>query len=793
MRLTRCPTVENHFYDGDEFFQCPYCNGETQSKVRRKANRTPVAQDMADFHPVQSADRNGDVTVGMDDVDQDATIGMYDDDDIGQTVGMFDDDSSASAEVDDIPVTVDMEEYEDGSQIDVPSSQEQVQEAVRSERITSLPTSDGRQRCINCFEEYYIGTEQCPYCGYKAGDKPKELYHMFQGLLLNHRYIIGEVLGFGGFGITYKAWDQKLDTVVAIKEYYPSGIVNRIPGTQDVVIYAQKRRREFEVGKERFLNEARNMAKFNSEKNIVNVFEFFEENNTAYIVMEFLKGCTLSQHLHEKGVVDTDYGIKVTNAVCNALSKLHGEGIIHRDISPDNIFLCSDGGIKLIDFGAARFANDENKKMTIILKPGFAPPEQYEKVNKQGPWTDIYALGATLYYIITGTKPEESTNRKISDKLPYPHEINPSIPDNLSHAIMKAMAIDIHLRYKNTKEFYDAINKNKKVLRVDEERKKRKRRRAVGIVAASAILVGGISVSAFRWNKNKNEETLPDSSILIWYCKSGDEASDEAEEKSYNAIIEDFNTSFPNVKITLQGFEEEEYISKLKGSEAQPNMYEYIGEDSTGKDLSLKSVFDSDFAGQCSLLKEAKDYFGNEKFLPLGFSAPLFFVNNTYAETHPDSIVKITDIEASDSDDRFGYLADNERFSEMLDIPSEKIRNDAGELFYNEQVVYYGTYTDNYFEVASKMPARYDIIYLGTKKINCKYENIWCANDKNKNENKAALKLLEFMLNENAQDELHIQNVSGSLPINDAVITVYTDVYKQLGKINDIKNNFVFK
>ena len=390
-------------------------------------------------------------------------------------------------------------------------------------------------RCVNCFEQY-DGNEICPHCGYKQGTPPQEIYHLFPGTVLADRYIIGMVLGFGGFGITYKAWDNKLDTVVAIKEFYLTGVVNRIPGTKEVLVYAKKRQNEFYNGKDRFLDEARNMAKFNSEPNIVNVYEFFEENNTAYIVMEFLDGIPLSRHLEFcEGIIDIKSGLQVTEAIANALIKIHSKGIIHRDVSPDNIFLCGNNTIKLIDFGAARFSADEERLMSIILKPGFAPPEQYEQINKQGPWTDVYALGATLYYIITGVKPEESTNRKIKDVLPYPHEINDEIPEYLSNAIMKAMAIDIHMRFQNAQEFLKGIRNEKKVLPVAVEKRRRKNKRIAGVVAALAVVGAGISIAAFNWEKEKSEETLPDSTIQMWYCKSGDKDLDEAEEAKSKA------------------------------------------------------------------------------------------------------------------------------------------------------------------------------------------------------------------------------------------------------------------
>ena len=146
------------------------------------------------------------------------------------------------------------------------------------------------KRCNGCFEIYDENFEICPECGYFDGAEPREPNHLCVGTVLTERYIVGNVLGFGGFGITYKAWDSKLDSVVAIKEYYPSGIVNRPPGTKNLLLFSGHRKREFEHGLLRFVEEARNMTNFNTHRNIVNVYEYFEENNTAYIVMEFLDG-----------------------------------------------------------------------------------------------------------------------------------------------------------------------------------------------------------------------------------------------------------------------------------------------------------------------------------------------------------------------------------------------------------------------------------------------------------------------------------------------------------------------
>ena len=643
-------------------------------------------------------------------------------------------------------------------------------------------------RCTSCFEEYDETLEACPHCGYVKGTPPEELSQLFPGTELAGRYIVGKAVGFGGFGITYKAWDKKLDVVVAVKEYYPSGIVNRTPGTKEVVIYAKKRQKEYDYGKERFLDEARNMAKFSSEPNIINVFEYFEENNTAYIAMEFLNGISLSTYLHtNEEKIDSDQGLDIARSIGSALCKIHEKGIIHRDVSPDNIFLCFGGGIKLIDFGAARFSQDESKLMTIILKPGFAPPEQYEKINEQGPWTDVYALGATLYYVLTGVKPEESTNRKINDTLPYPHTLEPSIPENLSNCIMKAMAIDLKLRFPNVEEFLKALESEKPIVTVEKEKKGKKTKRLIGIGIAAAVLAAGITIGTMSWEKERSEETLPTVTIGMWYCKSGDAAKDAGEEASYKAMIADFNSSFPNVTIELKGFEASEYAAALKSADKLPAIYEYEGERSSGEALSLESVFNSENAGKCSQLKKVSDCFGDQLLLSLGFSIPVVYENTTLASLEGE----ITSLDQLTS--KGSVVADNEKAGSLFAGAEKFISNKAQQDFFDGKAAFCISTTDSYGKAAEALPARLKMLRTAGDSVVCKYKDLWAANDIGKSENKAALRLLEFMLNNNAQDALHIRNSSGDMPINDDVLSVYTTVYDDFEGMFENKDQYKFE
>lgn len=288
---------------------------------------------------------------------------------------------------------------------------------------------------------------------------PLESYQLIPGTMLAGRYLIGTALGAGGFGITYRAYDTLLSASVAIKEYYPGGLVSRYPGHTEISVYSGDRSQQFSYGKDKFMEEARSLAKFSSHANIVNVLDFMEENGTAYIVMEFLEGVTLKEVLkNNKKPMELEEAFTIILPIIDALKTLHSQGLIHRDVSPDNIFLKKDGGVKLIDFGAARFSLGEKEStLSIILKPGYAPPEQYRSKSRQGPFSDVYAMGGCLYRMLTGVAPEESLGRVLDDAQKKAYEINPKVSKNISDILDKAMSVSIDGRYQTMAEFESAI------------------------------------------------------------------------------------------------------------------------------------------------------------------------------------------------------------------------------------------------------------------------------------------------------------------------------------------------
>jgi len=585
----------------------------------------------------------------------------------------------------------------------------------------------------------------------------KEPYQLYPGTVLNDRYIIGQVLGLGGFGITYMAWDKTLDSVMAIKEYYPSGLVNRVPGTTNVILFSGNRRREYNHGLMRFLDEARSMARFSSHRYIINVFEYFEENNTAYIAMEYLEGTTLGFFL-KNNKMDMERCIEIIEDVCEALKDVHEIGIVHRDVSPDNIFLCNNKRIKLIDFGAARFGSGEEMQRTIILKPGFAPPEQYEKVNVQGPWTDIYALGATFYYMVTGEKPEESTNRKVSDTLLPPHEINPDIPEYISNTIMQAMAINRHIRFAKITDFEKALNQEKKVLPVEKQIKRRKHRRLTGLAAALLVVIVSSIALYVGIERQRGEETLPETTISIAFSVIGDNDFDTAREVAFSSIVDSFRDGFPTVTVEIRSYPQAEFETAILAN--PPTLFESTGFDELENAANLRGVISRLEHDGVYFLDEYATHFPAGDRLPLGFNAPVFFLNTT-----------LTGDAGLSSPDEPSNLA-------------SFLSGDVGAYFSDTSV---------YPHVQRALPGRYRLVYVDTDAPAAQFAELWSISlHAGRNERRAAERLLLFMLSESAQDILHIQNRSGSLPINRSVLEVFSEVHDDFNGFFANIDSYVF-
>ena len=686
-------------------------------------------------------------------------------------------------------------------------------------------------QCQICGKPFDEAFGVCPHCGFIPGSKPKEAYHLHPGIVLRNRYAIGNTVGFGGFGITYRAWDRTLDKMVAIKEFYPNGIVNRVPGEKEVIIYSGNRANEFQNGKIRFLSEARNMARFNTHPNIVNVYEFFEENNTAYIAMEFLEGKSYKQYIAEHGGrVEPQVAVSVVLSVLDALKELHKVKIIHRDISPDNIFLVPvEAGsenykVKLIDFGAARFSSgEEEKTLSIILKPGYAPPEQYRSKSKQGPWTDIYAVGAVLYRSLTGRMPEESVNRMVEDHLPQPIELNPEIPSYLNDSILRAMALNQELRFQNVDQFKEAIQNKAKVLSVDGELKRRKMVRGISIAGICLVLAGAAVVCQRVYEHKKQALYNLNAEISVWMPDVNEEKEEEVKavgnllesgnlaheidlassEEMLSQMVVEYQGAFKKVNIvgTSCGIPKE-YESARDYSDAltmaaqsaqlpavfesgeitpEDELWESMGSLDTTYSMVDKASY---YFMEDAAFKEEFEERRQKKQMPTSFCAPVLYINTFMVGNWKDlNLEKLTSIDGLAVDGKSSFCVSSRELSMYREAFANTKLTAGGEMGYEpflakEKAFYLGT-TDDYAAVQANLGGIYQMIVLEDLqrdgKVKGRFTHYWSINGGLEGDaKKAADSLVYYFIGESAQDVFNLQNGNG-LSLNKNMMKIYVE------------------
>ena len=319
--------------------------------------------------------------------------------------------------------------------------------------------SAAQNLCPGCMSDQ-SGIRPCPSCSWDAASYLDNPLSLRPGHLLNNRYTIGKVIGVGGFGIVYIAWDNNLDIRAAIKEFLPKEYAARSFNHVSIAPYTGSADTDFSLGVEKFLEEAKALARFQEHPGIVTVHESFRANNTAYMVMQYLDGMTLKEYLKlqpgEK--IAFNVAVKAMIPIMDALREVHNAGFVHRDISPDNIFLTSQKQVKLLDFGSARYAIGEySKSLTSVLKHGYAPVEQYSVKGRQGPWSDVYAVCATIYRCVTGFAPLDAMERVQGDTIKTPKQFGIDLPLSGEVALMRGLALKAIDRFENIQQLQQAL------------------------------------------------------------------------------------------------------------------------------------------------------------------------------------------------------------------------------------------------------------------------------------------------------------------------------------------------
>lgn len=420
----------------------------------------------------------------------------------------------------------------------------------------------------------------CLKCGFNKSNYQQSAHHLPLNTILAGKYIVGTVLGEGGFGITYMGYNINLDLAVAIKEYYPNGLVTRENNTT-VNSYVGDKTEIFQKGKKRFLDEARILGRFNSKPGVVSVNDFFAENETVYIVMEYIEGSTFKSYLAKmRGNLPANQVFEMMKPVIKTLGEIHENGTIHRDISPDNLMITKDGEVKLLDFGAAReFGEAGNKSLSVMLKPGYAPEEQYRSRGQQGPWTDIYALCATMYKCITGIVPDESSQRLIKDELEPLSNIGVSISEHEEQVLLKGLAVHQDDRYQSIKELYtdlyEPTKKKFKPIIKDEDFEKEgqakvnnlsgfeKLKRSKLLKILSMVLIIAI-VGFVLFGSSSKTDDFTDEDIIVWADENFEKVVREYLEIEDEDILVGDVSNLSFFSISQYECDEEDLIESLE-------------------------------------------------------------------------------------------------------------------------------------------------------------------------------------------------------------------------------------
>lgn len=355
-------------------------------------------------------------------------------------------------------------------------------------------------RCWNCMEDLG-GNTVCPKCGFNPEMHKLLPYALRPNTILHGKYLIGNVLGQGGYGITYIGFDLTLELKVAIKEYFPTDKAMRSNERGNMLYWRRSDSGEeiWRSGCNQFLFEARKMAKINSVPEIVSVRDTFEENNTAYIVMDFVPGVTMKDYMHKNGCFRFDECVELLLPMIEGLDRVHRQGIIHRDISPDNLMITPEGKVYLLDLGAAKDMKDSRNQTVAASKKGFSPIEQNSSSGQVGPWTDVYALAASIYYCVYGKLVPHSLARFEEDTLEFPQKAkNPLTPQQIA-VLKKGLAIKQELRYQTAMEFYIALRDSLSGKKGKKISKKTGRILGIAAAAAAAVAAAGLLLVSKPW------------------------------------------------------------------------------------------------------------------------------------------------------------------------------------------------------------------------------------------------------------------------------------------------------
>lgn len=644
-------------------------------------------------------------------------------------------------------------------------------------------------RCLNCFKEFDETTSsECPHCHEVMNEFHNKSNCLQPGVMLGGgRYIVGKALNAGGFGIVYRAFDNTLEIIVAIKEFFPSHLASRVLGTKEVILIENNRGLTFAESKESFLNEARIMEKFKNNDNIVGSRDWFEENNTAYIVMDYIEGINVRDYLlqFEDKKLDLESAQWIAKQMINALRDIHEAGYVFRDLTPDNIMITTDTDengnnyVKLIDFGAAVNINTEvdTAKDDVILKPGYAPIEQYKSGGVLGSYTDIYALGATIYRILTGVVPYEVTDRDKEDHLEKLTDFNSTIPEYIDRTVMKAMAIDKKIRFQNIDEFEAAFINEKEVLYPEEELRKLKRRK-YGLFSLLFVLCIALGIGVF-YIKSKRDVGIKNIVVSKDTITVMLPINNVRETEYLQEIISDYEKENEQITVDASFVAINDYIRVLNEKKELPTVFFNNGYISNDSLADLSELLDS------INLDNYKYFSSKENFkyaIPLGFDATVCYTNTSMS----NNIEKMQIDHLKTNKVAYNLQYFQAISNQIDDIPITNLL--SREDFLNEKTAYYVGGISEWEDIYKKFSGYWNVIPF-TDTVEVKYGDYVSIN-KNTSTNKqhAGMLFIYELLSDLAQDNRYLQCDNHVVPVNNYTYEKYMKAHKEMLIIDEMSN-----
>lgn len=620
--------------------------------------------------------------------------------------------------------------------------------------------------CLQCFK-MKGDFEVCPHCGYVENTQAKQAYQLSPGTVLRRRYIIGVSIGFGGFGITYKAFDTLLGVIVAVKEFYPAGLVNRGEGEVKVGIFSGEKEEDFNRQLKRFLEEARNLAIFSKEKDIINVYDYFEENQTAYIIMEYVDAPLLKVALRERGRFSEEEAKSYVLAILSALEKIHYHGIIHKDISPDNIFLTGKDSVKIFDFGAAKFQGTQSERTeAVVVKAGYTPPEQYRSKNEQGAFMDIYAVGAVFYEMVTGEKPMDAPDRAVEDNLKKPSELGIEIDDKLERVILKAMALKPEMRFQTVEQFKNAIVSEKRVELPEEEIKRHRTKKRLLVAGACtvftiAVTILALSQTVFSSRGKVDVAKIKEDTLDVWLMAD----EDEGKELS-RTLAESVEKECPQLTVNIEVIGKEGYADKIQKAAKEKKLPQVFCTDSVSPEEFCTDLRDL----ICTM--ELSSYLYLEKLeneksvceLPTAVQTGVAFFNQIKTDKTPE-MVEIEMLE--DNDWRWRYGDETSAYEEFRNSEND-VSVIVGDLSDMDRV--------REATIEQMPPTDFSVapVLKNGRLIGLLKNHYGVSKDATQNQKKAGMFLISLLLSDGLQSALYMDNENG-MPLNRSVYKLYQE------------------